>query len=89
MSWRLGLGIIGINVYYLLTGFMGWLIHGSLPRAANVLVGIVVFPLMAMYVMAVLYLMFSKDRVVTFNQEPAKVGPTMAVDHLEEGGKPS
>lgn len=86
MSWGLGLGIIGINVYYLFTGFMGWLSHSSLPRAGTVLVGMVVFPLMAVYVVAVTYLMFRKDRVATFDNEPTKVGPTMPEDHLEEGG---
>lgn len=62
----MGLGIIGINIYYLSTAFVDWLIHNNLPKAANVLVGIVVFPLMAVYVVAVIYLMFRKDTVVTF-----------------------
>nr|GMD77892.1 metal transporter Nramp5-like [Ipomoea batatas] len=68
VSWILGLGIIGINIYYLSTSFMDWLIHNNLPKAGNVLVGIVVFPLMAIYVVAVIYLMFRKDKVVTFIQ---------------------
>lgn len=65
-SWILGLGIIGINVYYLSTGFVGWLIHNDLPKFGNVLIGMVVFPLMAVYVIAVIYLTFRKDTVVTF-----------------------
>lgn len=80
-SWVLGLGIIGINVYYLITGFVGWLVHSSLPKVANVFIGIVVFPLMAIYILAVVYLMFRKDRAVTFI-EPTKLGPG---DHLEKG----
>ncbi|EPS72193.1 root-specific metal transporter, partial [Genlisea aurea] len=72
VSWFLGLGIIGINVYYLSTAFVNWLIHNSLRRVWNVLVSIVVFPLMAAYVASVIYLMFRKDRVVTFI-EPEKV----------------
>ncbi|XP_071701969.1 metal transporter Nramp6.1-like [Rutidosis leptorrhynchoides] len=65
-SWVLGLGIIGINIYYLSTSFVDWLIHSNLPKVANVFIGILVFPVMAMYVISVLYLMFRKDVVVTF-----------------------
>ncbi|XP_054799123.1 metal transporter Nramp5-like [Prosopis cineraria] len=66
ISWILGSGIIGVNVYYLSTGFVGWLIHSSLPKVANVFIGILVFPLMAIYVVAVIYLTFRKDTVKTF-----------------------
>lgn len=83
ISWVLGLGIIGINIYYLSTGFVGWLIHNDLPRVGNVFIGIAVFPLMAIYVLAVIYLMFRKDRVVTFI-DPTKVGSDQQ-NHLEGG----
>jgi len=66
ISWILGLGIIGINVYYLSTAFVGWLIKNSLPKVANVFIGIIVFPLMALYVGAVIYLTFRKDTVKTY-----------------------
>ncbi|XP_076951132.1 metal transporter Nramp6.1-like [Bidens hawaiensis] len=71
-SWALGLGIIGINIYYLTTSFVDWLIHSTLPRVANVFIGLIVFPIMAIYVLSVLYLMFRKDVVVTFI-EPSKL----------------
>ncbi|XP_059630230.1 metal transporter Nramp7.2-like [Cornus florida] len=77
-SWILGLGIIGINIYYLSTSFVGWLIHSSLPKAANIFIGIIVFPLMAIYILAVIYLMFRKDTVVTF------IDPN-AQSHIENG----
>ncbi|KAJ8450307.1 hypothetical protein Cgig2_004764 [Carnegiea gigantea] len=80
------LGIIGINVYYLFTGFMGWLSHCSLPRAGTVLVGIVVFPLMAVYVVAVAYLMFRKDRVVT--SPPKSVQPLPKIIWRKEEATP-
>ncbi|KAL8141236.1 hypothetical protein V2J09_007257 [Rumex salicifolius] len=70
-SWVLGFGIIGINVYYLSTGFVGWLIHSTLPKVANVFISILVFPLMAVYVLAIIYLTLRKDNVVTFI-DPAK-----------------
>ncbi|GER49162.1 metal transporter [Striga asiatica] len=66
VSWILGLGIIGINIYYLSTGFVDWMLHNSLSKLGNVLIGIAVFPLMAIYVLSVIYLMFRKDKVVTF-----------------------
>ncbi|CAI0395678.1 unnamed protein product [Linum tenue] len=71
VSWILGLGIISINVYYLSTGFVGWLIDGDLHKVGKVFIGIIVFPLMAIYVLAVIYLTFRKDVVVTYI-EPVK-----------------
>lgn len=78
ISWILGLGIIGINIYYLSTAFVGWLISNNLPKVGNVLIGIVVFPLMAIYILSVIYLMFRKDTVVTYI-DPIK-------DHHMENG---
>ncbi|KAL3592460.1 hypothetical protein D5086_011100 [Populus alba] len=66
ISWILGLGIIGINIYYLSTSFVGWLIDNNLPKVGNVFIAIIVFPLMATYILAVIYLTFRKDSVVTF-----------------------
>lgn len=53
-------------MYYLVTGFVGWLLHNSLPKVANVFVGIIVFPLMAIYLLAVIYLTVRKDTVKTY-----------------------
>ncbi|XP_052201386.1 metal transporter Nramp5-like isoform X3 [Diospyros lotus] len=66
ISWILGLGIIGINIYFLSTSFVGWIIHSTLPKFATMLIGIIVFPMMAVYIVALIYLMFRKDTVVTF-----------------------
>ncbi|XP_031371629.1 metal transporter Nramp5-like isoform X2 [Punica granatum] len=66
VSWILGAGIIGINIYYLSTGFVEWLIGNGLPKVANAFIGILVFPLMAVYILAVIYLTFRKDVVATF-----------------------
>ncbi|KAJ6352709.1 hypothetical protein OIU76_001855 [Salix suchowensis] len=66
ISWILGLGIISINIYYLSTGFVGWLLHNNLPKVGNVFIGIMVFPLMAIYILSVAYLAFRKDSVETF-----------------------
>lgn len=82
ISWILGLGIIAINVYYLSTGFVGWLIHSSLPKVANVFIGIIVFPLMAMYILAVIYLTVRKDTVKTYIE--TKNDPIVQA-HMEKG----
>ncbi|XP_021896481.1 metal transporter Nramp5-like [Carica papaya] len=81
ISWILGLGIIGINVYYLTTAFVGWLVDNNLPTVGNVFIGIVVFPLMAVYVIAVIYLTFRKDTVVTFIHPTNDDHP----DNVEDG----
>ncbi|CAJ1974257.1 unnamed protein product [Sphenostylis stenocarpa] len=82
LSWILSFGIIGINVYYLSTAFVGWIIHNSLPKVANVFIGIVVFPLMAVYVGAIIYLTFRKDTVQTYTE--TKNEPAMQT-HMEKG----
>ncbi|XP_077231879.1 metal transporter Nramp6.2-like [Tasmannia lanceolata] len=69
-AWMIGISFVGINVYYLSTAFVGWLIHSSLPKAANVIIIIIVFPVMAIYIVFILYLTFRKDKVVTFVDKP-------------------
>ncbi|XVF36964.1 hypothetical protein REPUB_Repub19eG0104000 [Reevesia pubescens] len=83
ISWILGFGIIGINVYYLSTSFVDWLIHNNLPKVGNVFIGIIVFPLMAIYILAIIYLTFRKDTVVTYIQ-PEK-NDSAAHDQMECG----
>ncbi|CAL0305498.1 unnamed protein product [Lupinus luteus] len=74
-SWILGFGIIGINVYYLITAFTGWIIHSSLSKVAIVFIGIMVSLLMIVYIGSILYLTFRKDTVETFieiEEDPGK-----------------
>ncbi|XP_042472264.1 metal transporter Nramp5-like [Zingiber officinale] len=66
VSWILGLLRVAINIYFLSTSFVSWLIDSSLPAVANVLISIIVFPLMAVYILAVIYLTFRKETEVTF-----------------------
>ncbi|XP_042390753.1 metal transporter Nramp5-like [Zingiber officinale] len=65
--WVLGLGVIGMNVYYLSTSFVTWIIHSSFPKPVMVLIGVMVFRVMAFYVISLIYLMFRKDRMMTFD----------------------
>ncbi|MED6155739.1 Metal transporter Nramp5 [Stylosanthes scabra] len=82
ISWILGLGIIGINVYYLVTAFVGWLMHNSLPKVGKVFIGIIVFPLMGIYVGSVIYLTFRKDTVQTYIETKNN---TAMQTHVEKG----
>ncbi|XP_030935735.1 metal transporter Nramp5-like isoform X2 [Quercus lobata] len=82
ISWILGMGIIGINIYYLSTSFVGWLLHNNLPKVANVFVGLLVFPLMLLYILAVIYLTIRKDTVVTF-VEPVKHDHPVTQNNME------
>ncbi|XP_073107406.1 metal transporter Nramp7.2-like [Elaeis guineensis] len=70
ISWILCSCMTGINIYFLSSQFVKWLIHSSLPKVANVFIGIIVFPLMAIYIITVIYLIFRKDTVVTFVETP-------------------
>lgn len=90
VSWILGLCIIGINIYYLITGFVDWLIHNSLPKVANVFIGLIVFPVMAIYIFSIIYLTFRKDTVVTFiDTSEAKQSEMEKGDCAIDGAKES
>lgn len=84
ISWILGIGLMGINIYYLSTSFIGWMIHSSLPKVATLFIGILVFPSMAIYVIAMVYLVFRKDTVVTLI-EPIKLENGHAKNDVEPG----
>ncbi|KAH8515868.1 hypothetical protein H0E87_004332 [Populus deltoides] len=86
ISWTLGFMIIGINVYYLSTGFVGWLTHNNLPKVGNVIIGIIVFPLMAIYILAIIYLTFRKDTAVTYI-DPVKNDPNLEASMENGQGK--
>lgn len=81
-SWALGFGLIGIYIYFLSTGFVDWLLHNHLPKVGKVLIGSIVFPVMAVYILAVIYLTFRKDTVVTF-VEPEKNDQSV-LTHVEK-----
>ncbi|XP_048542226.1 metal transporter Nramp1-like [Triticum urartu] len=86
-SWTLGFIIIGINVYFLSSKLIGWILHNSLPTYANVLVGITLFPLMLLYIAAVVYLTFRKDTVKFMSRrELQDIDDTEKAKVANEGG---
>jgi manganese transport protein len=66
IAWALSVALIVVNTYFLVWTYVDWLAHNHLPRYANALISIVVFVLMAAYLIAVVYLTFRKDTVVTY-----------------------
>ncbi|KAJ6335712.1 hypothetical protein OIU78_012343 [Salix suchowensis] len=88
ISWTLGFMIIGINVYYLSTGFVGWLTTNNLPKVGNVIIGIVVFPFMAIYISSIIYLTFRKDTAVTYI-DPVTNDPNLEAKMESGQGKSS
>lgn len=66
IAWALSVALIIVNTYFLVWTYIDWLAHNHLPRYANALVSVVVFALMAAYLVAVVYLTFRKDTVVTY-----------------------
>ncbi|KAG5250841.1 metal transporter Nramp [Salix suchowensis] len=88
ISWTLGFMIIAINVYYLSTGFVGWLTTNNLPKVGNVIIGIVVFPFMAIYISSIIYLTFRKDTAVTYI-DPVTNDPNLEAKMESGQGKSS
>ncbi|KQK04470.1 hypothetical protein BRADI_2g13670v3 [Brachypodium distachyon] len=60
ISGILSVVIIGINTYFFCTSFVSWLVDSDLPRFANAIISTLVFPFMAAYIAAVIYLTFRK-----------------------------
>jgi manganese transport protein len=67
IAWILSFALIVVNTYFLVWTYVDWLVHHShLPKYANALVSIVVFALMAAYLVFVVYLTFRRDAVATY-----------------------
>ncbi|OQU83564.1 hypothetical protein SORBI_3005G134600 [Sorghum bicolor] len=60
VAWILSVVIMGINIYFFCNSFISCLVHSELPRAVNAIISILVFPFMAAYIAALIYLAFRK-----------------------------
>ncbi|XP_077213405.1 metal transporter Nramp7.2-like isoform X1 [Tasmannia lanceolata] len=89
IAWIIGFCIVVINVYFLSTSFVTWLIHNSLPKLANIFIGIFVFPLMALYILAVIYLTFRKDKAITFVDTDPELECVNSQTQIENGLSPA
>ncbi|XP_024538992.1 metal transporter Nramp6 isoform X3 [Selaginella moellendorffii] len=84
-TWLIGGAVMSINVYYLTSLFVKWLIKSSLAMGAQVMIGILVFGMILVYLIAVGYLAFRVDREITYlivSDEPSNMDPI----NLEELG---
>lgn len=66
ITWVLGSLIMVINIYFLATSFVNFLIHNHLPKAGVAFIGILGFSGMIAYFGGVLYLALRKDKQVTY-----------------------
>eukprot|EP00249_Psilotum_nudum_P004427 c17950_g1_i2 orf=488-2176(-) len=64
-TWVIGTGILAINLYYLCTGFTRLLLNSNLAKA-KVFVGIIGYGAITAYACTILYLVFRKDKEVTY-----------------------
>ncbi|KAF2321500.1 hypothetical protein GH714_000193 [Hevea brasiliensis] len=65
LTWIIGSLIMSINIYYLATGFIKILLNGHLEVVAVVFLGIFGFSAMAVYLAAIAYLVFRKNKEAT------------------------
>ncbi|KAF8021652.1 hypothetical protein BT93_G1947 [Corymbia citriodora subsp. variegata] len=62
VTWMIGSLIMGINVYYLVTGFIKLLLNSHLKLGAKVVCGILGFSGMAVYLAGIIYLVLRKNK---------------------------
>ncbi|XP_052188688.1 metal transporter Nramp1-like isoform X2 [Diospyros lotus] len=65
ISWLSGFCSITINLYFLSITFMGWMASNQIPKAASVLVGVLLCPIMLLYVALLTYLTVKKQTPVS------------------------
>ncbi|KAL6873759.1 hypothetical protein ACP4OV_013841 [Aristida adscensionis] len=65
LTWVIGLFIVIINTYFLITSFVRLLLHSGLSTVSQVFSGIFGFLGMLIYIAAILYLVFRKNRKCT------------------------
>ncbi|KAK7294015.1 hypothetical protein RJT34_16898 [Clitoria ternatea] len=65
ITWIIGSLIMGINIYYLLTSFVKWLLHSHLKIVAKVFIGIFGLSGVAVYMAGIGYLVFRKNKKCT------------------------
>ncbi|KAL6888607.1 hypothetical protein ACP4OV_009633 [Aristida adscensionis] len=92
--WILSFALIVVNTYFLVWTYVDWMIHNHLPKYANALISIVVFALMAAYLVAIVYLTFRRDTVATYvpvsnrAQGQAEAGTSMALASAADADQP-
>ncbi|KAM0905898.1 hypothetical protein ACQ4PT_017098 [Festuca glaucescens] len=65
LTWAIGSFIMIINIYFLITSFVNLLLHSGMSTVSQVFAGIFGFLGMLIYITAILYLVFRKNRKCT------------------------
>lgn len=65
LTWIIGLLIMAINIYYLMSRFIHVLLHNDLHLAAVVSIGILGFSGVALYLSGIAYLVFRKTKEIS------------------------
>ncbi|KAL3524983.1 hypothetical protein ACH5RR_013355 [Cinchona calisaya] len=55
-TWVLGFCSIAINIYFASTSLLGWITNKKMPKAARILSGLLIVPLIALYIALLVYL---------------------------------
>ncbi|OEL26969.1 Metal transporter Nramp3 [Dichanthelium oligosanthes] len=85
LTWVIGSLIVVINTYFLITSFVKLLLHSGLSTVSQVFSGIFGFLGMLIYIAAILYLVFRKNRKST--QPLLESDPEIAVSDLSIGAE--
>jgi manganese transport protein len=72
LTWVIGSFIMIINIYFLITSFVKLLLHSGMSTVSQVFAGIFGFLGMLIYIAAILYLVFRKNRKCTLPVAIAK-----------------
>ncbi|XP_025812937.1 metal transporter Nramp3 isoform X2 [Panicum hallii] len=83
LTWIIGSFIVVINTYFLITSFVKLLLHSGLSTVSQVFSGIFGFLGMLIYIAAILYLVFRKNRKST--QPLLESDPELSVAHGSTG----
>ncbi|CAH8258708.1 unnamed protein product [Arabidopsis lyrata] len=65
LTWIIGLLIMGINIYYIVTSFIKLLLHSHMKLVAVIFCGIIGFAGIAIYLASIAYLVLRKNREAT------------------------
>ncbi|KAG9459472.1 hypothetical protein H6P81_003980 [Aristolochia fimbriata] len=78
LTWMIGLLIMGINIYYIVTSFVNLLLHSGLRTVAVVFAGIFGFSGLLIYMAGIIYLVVRKNKEITplLAMEQAEIGQT-------------
>ncbi|XP_010265996.1 PREDICTED: metal transporter Nramp5-like [Nelumbo nucifera] len=74
ISWVLGFSVIGINMYFLATSVLNWMSSNRLPKVASIFTGVMVFPVMFLYMGMLIYLTLKRETEQTHTAMSTSTG---------------